>query len=254
MKAASRIHPFLWILIAILSAAGASAASAAGKPKLARGLLAPATSNATALTPPRAAAGSEDVAAGLETLEGPEERSLPEVSEFGVFIPGRLAILEPSLEHAPGVDSRLGPDWKLERQPAGSMKLVLKGPGSRLSAGVSAESVRSLLKELPELFGDAGTQGRLEVVFDRSRAASGTVRFRQIFDGVRVFGADVSAHFDPQGLLRSISSATGPTFCPPIRVRFQQRKRLRSHGGRSRLQSPASGSSPKPTPRPGCGQ
>src|SRR5438093_4848236 len=124
MKAATRIHPFLWILIAILSAAGASAASVAGKPKLARGLLAPATSNAAALTPPRAAAGSEDVAAGLETLEGPGERSLPEVSEFGVFIPGRLAILQPSLEHAPGGDSRLGPDWKHYAQPARSFKLA----------------------------------------------------------------------------------------------------------------------------------
>lgn len=149
------------------------------------------------------------IAAGLETLGDPEDRDLPEVHEVLAFTPGgsgEPARASRATEGSARLRAILGDGWTITGAASARGILVLRGPAASLDEAPSPTAVRHLLARLPEIFGDAGEEGRLRVVYDRSRAPSGTIRMEQVVEDAGVEGADVRAHFDPDGRLRSLSS------------------------------------------------
>lgn len=178
--------------------------------------------------------GSDDPLAGLEDLQAAREgtaeegrlRSLPLSVDLRVLTP-RGAPARQTLSEGDedaGLVTLLGAGWALWRPGGEDGPRILRGPGAALSGGASAESVQRLLAGLHGILGDVGDvgdaaeAGKLELVYDRSAGPSRTVRYRQIQGGARVRGAEIAAHFDPAGLLRSVVS-TYKTVLRPLNHR-----------------------------------
>src|SRR5712691_1884619 len=125
--------------------------------------------------------GLREPAAGLETLEDPADRDIPERYEFGIYSPGRghdpaasSLATDPEevwLEAQSGaVRTLLGPAWKVEPRGKGvgpgrnesgghggtsrMVSLVLRGPAVSLPKGATPEGVLALLESLPGVVGD----------------------------------------------------------------------------------------------------
>ena len=125
---------------------------------------------------------------------------------------GQLGLQRPvptddALERAAeaAIGTLLGPEWRIERRGDGGT-FVLSGSGVPLPDGATPRSVRGLVADLPELFGEPGIHDELELVADRSDGPSRTIRLRQILNGARVRGAWVLAHFDAAGRLARLAS------------------------------------------------
>lgn len=168
-------------------------------------------------------------ASDLDGFDASGDRDLPEVVDFRVLEPlaegGRGELNLAREKESDAIRVLLGLDWRIDRRGGAGGAVVLIGPGVAIAgsraagAGVSrstgggpewsprADAVRRLLADLPQTFGDAGAEGCLEIVYDRSSGPSRTVRFRQLLEGAPVKGAEIAAHFDAGGRLVMLASS-----------------------------------------------